>query len=42
MPIATIELRVMTAAERHVTLPTDLDEAWELLTRPDDLSLIHI
>ena len=26
----------MDAVERHVTLPTDLDEAWELLTRPDD------
>jgi uncharacterized protein YndB with AHSA1/START domain len=38
MPIATIELRDMDAVERHVTLPTDLDEAWELLTRPDDQS----
>jgi uncharacterized protein YndB with AHSA1/START domain len=28
----------MDAVERHVTLPTDLDEAWELLTRPDDQS----
>jgi uncharacterized protein YndB with AHSA1/START domain len=25
----------MDAVERHVTLPTDLDEAWDLLTRPD-------
>ena len=23
--------------ERHVTLPTDLDEAWDLLTRPEEL-----
>ena len=35
-PIATVELRDMDAVERHVTLPTNLDEAWELLTRPDD------
>lgn len=28
----------MDAVERHVTLPTDLDQAWELLTRPDDQS----
>jgi len=27
----------MDAVERHVTLPADLDEAWDLLTRPDDL-----
>ena len=26
----------MDAVERHVTLPTDLDEAWTLLTRPED------
>ena len=26
----------MDAVERHVTLPTDLDHAWELLTRPDE------
>jgi uncharacterized protein YndB with AHSA1/START domain len=26
----------MDAVQRHVTLPTDLDEAWDLLTRPDD------
>jgi len=36
MPIATVELRSMDAVERHVTLPADLDEAWDLLTRPDD------
>lgn len=28
----------MDAVERHVTLPTDLDEAWDLLTRPEDLA----
>lgn len=28
----------MDAVERHVTLPTDLDEAWALLTRPEDLA----
>ncbi len=28
----------MDAVERHVTLPTDLDRAWELLTRPEDLA----
>ena len=28
----------MEAVERHVTLPTDLDAAWELLTRPTDLA----
>ncbi len=28
----------MDAVERHVTLPTDLEAAWELLTRPDDLA----
>ena len=27
----------MTTVERHVTLPTDLEAAWELLTRPEDL-----
>ena len=27
----------METVERHVTLPTDLEAAWELLTRPDDL-----
>jgi len=27
----------MDAIERQVTLPVDVDEAWELLTRPDDL-----
>jgi uncharacterized protein YndB with AHSA1/START domain len=26
----------MDAVERHVTLPADLEGAWELLTRPDD------
>ena len=26
----------MDAIERHVTLPTDLAGAWELLTRPED------
>jgi uncharacterized protein YndB with AHSA1/START domain len=26
----------MDAVERHVTLPTDLEAAWDLLTRPDD------
>ena len=24
------------AVERHVTLPTDVEAAWDLLTRPDD------
>lgn len=28
----------MDAVERHVSLPTDLGAAWELLTRPDDLA----
>ena len=28
----------METVERHVTLPTDLDEAWELLTDPADLA----
>ncbi|MCU1498196.1 MAG: hypothetical protein JWM47_2149 [Acidimicrobiales bacterium] len=28
----------MDAVERHLTLPTDLDEAWALLTRPEDLA----
>jgi uncharacterized protein YndB with AHSA1/START domain len=28
----------METVERHVTLPADLLEAWELLTRPDDLA----
>lgn len=28
----------MESVERHVTLPTDLDEAWGLLTRPEDLA----
>ena len=28
----------MDTVERHVTLPTDLEDAWELLTRPDDLA----
>src|SRR5688572_8616116 len=28
----------MDTVERHVTLPADLLEAWELLTRPDDLA----
>ena len=28
----------MDAVERQVTLPTDLEEAWALLTRPDDLA----
>jgi uncharacterized protein YndB with AHSA1/START domain len=28
----------MDAVERHVTLEADLDEVWELLTRPDDVS----
>lgn len=28
----------MDAIERHVTLPADLAEAWELITRPDDLA----
>lgn len=27
----------MEIVERTVTLPTDLEEAWELLTRPEDL-----
>jgi uncharacterized protein YndB with AHSA1/START domain len=27
----------MEPIERHVTLPADLDEVWELLTRPEDL-----
>ena len=27
----------MESIERHVILPTDLETAWELLTRPDDL-----
>ena len=27
----------MDTVERHVTLPTDIEEAWDLLTRPDDL-----
>ena len=27
----------MDAIERHVTLPTDLEAAWDLLTRPEDL-----
>jgi uncharacterized protein YndB with AHSA1/START domain len=26
-----------STVERHVTLPTDLDEAWDLLTRPEEL-----
>jgi uncharacterized protein YndB with AHSA1/START domain len=26
----------METVERQLTLPTDLDEAWELLTRPED------
>jgi uncharacterized protein YndB with AHSA1/START domain len=26
----------MDAVERHVTLPTDLDHAWDLLTSPED------
>ena len=28
----------MDAVERQVTLPVDLEEAWDLLTRPDDLA----
>ncbi len=28
----------MDTVERHVTLPADLLEAWDLLTRPDDLA----
>jgi len=28
----------METVERHVTLPAEPDRAWELLTRPDDLS----
>lgn len=28
----------MDTVERHVTLPTDLLEAWELVTRPEDLA----
>ncbi len=28
----------METVERHVTLPAGPDEAWELLTRPDDLA----
>jgi len=28
----------METVERHVTLPAGLDEAWELLTDPDDLA----
>lgn len=28
----------METVERHVTLPTDLHEAWALLTRPDELA----
>ena len=28
----------METVERHVTLPADLDEAWELLTDPVDLA----
>jgi uncharacterized protein YndB with AHSA1/START domain len=28
----------METVERQLTLPTDLDEAWELLTRPEDLA----
>ena len=35
---ATVWLRDMETVERHVTLPADLDEAWELLTDPDDLA----
>ena len=35
---ATVWLRDMDAIERHVTLPVDLEEAWDLLTRPDDLA----
>lgn len=27
----------MDLIERRLTLPTDLDQAWDLLTRPDDL-----
>ena len=27
----------MDAIERRLTLPVDLEEAWDLLTRPDDL-----
>jgi uncharacterized protein YndB with AHSA1/START domain len=38
MAIATVELRVMETVERAVTLPTDLAEAWDLLTDPDDQS----
>ena len=36
--LATVWLRDMETVERHVTLPADLDEAWELLTDPDDLA----
>ncbi len=28
----------MRTIERHVTLPTDLEQAWELVTRADDLA----
>ena len=28
----------MDAVERHVTLPADLEHAWDLLTRPADLA----
>lgn len=28
----------MLAIERQVTLPADLEEAWELVTRPEDLA----
>jgi uncharacterized protein YndB with AHSA1/START domain len=28
----------MDTVERHVTLPADLQDAWDLLTRPDDLA----
>jgi len=31
-------IETVETVERHVTLPTDLEEAWDLLTRPEELS----
>src|SRR5688572_18441024 len=35
---ATVGLRDMDTVERHVTLPADLHDTWELVTRPEDLA----
>jgi len=38
MHLATVWLRDMDAVTREITLPVTIEEAWELLTRPEDLA----